>query len=324
MRSILPAASAHAPRASVATTRPRTCRGEARSTRGATRAADRKQSYGDGGDTHHDAEWLRHAEALDQRVQVAERDNDDRQPTPDAAVAIGQEQVNQRASKDHLPEEPGNADGALDDGDTAHPRDARDRKAADEECPTDRDVQRRQRRLVGRRRRRRDVAHLQQAVAYIRRSASGEASPVIDRGSARDGGPAGSREGRHHRPRVPGDGPIQQLRRGPSTWRCSIFSSDDGVKAVYAYDQDRLARSNWLWAGLLRLADARGIRIVAYSAGDIADLDDDFVEMRGVMDGSELRKITKRNRAIRDRRKARGDDIGGAAVRLSPARREGR
>jgi hypothetical protein len=91
------------------------------------------------------------------------------------------------------------------------------------------------------------------------------------------------------------------------------------VSAIYAYDQDRLARDLWIFAGLLRAADRNDFAIVT-PAGDLTAEDRrDFVEMRGVMDGGELRKITKRNRAVRDRCMARGDRYG--AVPFGYARR---
>lgn len=62
--------------------------------------------------------------------------------------------------------------------------------------------------------------------------------------------------------------------------------------------------------GLLRMADQQGFRVIT-TAGDITDDDRrDFAEMRGVMDGGELRKITRRNRANLQRMKDRGDDFG--------------
>lgn len=92
----------------------------------------------------------------------------------------------------------------------------------------------------------------------------------------------------------------------------------NGVSAVYAYDQDRLARSNWLFAGLLRLADLHDLAVVT-PAGNLADDSRrDFAEMRGVMDGAELRKIRRRNRAIADRRQARGDDRGALPYGYGP------
>jgi DNA invertase Pin-like site-specific DNA recombinase len=82
------------------------------------------------------------------------------------------------------------------------------------------------------------------------------------------------------------------------------------VQTIYAYDQDRLARDNWIFAGLLRLADRRGFRIIT-PAGDLTEEDRRvFAEMRGVMDGGELRKITKRNKATAAMQRARGDDLG--------------
>jgi DNA invertase Pin-like site-specific DNA recombinase len=83
-----------------------------------------------------------------------------------------------------------------------------------------------------------------------------------------------------------------------------------GVSAIYAYDQDRLARSNWLFAGLLRLADLHGFAVVT-PAGDLVDEGHrDFAEMRGVMDGSEYRKIRRRNRGIAAMQRTRGDALG--------------
>jgi DNA invertase Pin-like site-specific DNA recombinase len=84
----------------------------------------------------------------------------------------------------------------------------------------------------------------------------------------------------------------------------------DGIHAIYAYDQDRLARSIWLFSGLMRLADLKGFRVIT-PAGDLTASDRrDFAEMRGVMDGAELRKITKRNRATAAKQRDRGDDLG--------------
>lgn len=84
----------------------------------------------------------------------------------------------------------------------------------------------------------------------------------------------------------------------------------DGIHAIYAYDQDRLARDIWLFSGLLRLADRRGFRVIT-PAGALTDDDKrTFAEMRGVMDGGELRKITKRNLATAKMQRERGDDLG--------------
>jgi hypothetical protein len=76
-------------------------------------------------------------------------------------------------------------------------------------------------------------------------------------------------------------------------------------------------------AGVLRLADLHDFRIIV-TAGDITDEDRrDFAEMRGVMDGGELRKITKRNRAIRKMKAERGDDVGVVALGYKKARAKG-
>lgn len=82
------------------------------------------------------------------------------------------------------------------------------------------------------------------------------------------------------------------------------------IHAIYSYDQDRLARDIWLFSGLLRLADRRGFRVIT-PAGALTDDDKrTFAEMRGVMDGGELRKIRKRNRATAAMQRERGDDLG--------------
>jgi DNA invertase Pin-like site-specific DNA recombinase len=160
------------------------------------------------------------------------------------------------------------------------------------------------------------------AVAYIRRSASGEAqaSEKLQRETVqqlaeqqgdtlshvyRDWGRSGGSETR------------------PQYMAMLSQAEAGGVQAIYAYDQDRLARSNWLFAGLLRLADLQGFAIIT-PAGDLTDEDRrDFAEMRGVMDGGELRKITKRNRAIKSLKKQRGDDPGTVAFGYSKVRAEG-
>src|SRR5262245_8552637 len=107
------------------------------------------------------------------------------------------------------------------------------------------------------------------AVAYIRRSAS-EESPAseelqratvarlaAERGDAistvyRDWGKSGGSETR------------------PEYVAMLAQAEADGIHAIYAYDQDRLARSNFLFASLLRLADLRGFSIIT-PAGDLTD-----------------------------------------------------
>jgi len=148
------------------------------------------------------------------------------------------------------------------------------------------------------------------AVAYIRRSAS-EESPVseelqretvarlaadnghtIDQPIYRDWGRSGGAEDRPQYLAM-----LERIERGD-------------VKAVYAYDQDRLARSNWLFAGLLRLADLHGFAVIT-PAGDLTDDSRrDFAEMRGVMDGAELRKMKRRAKAIDAKQRKRKDDRG--------------
>jgi DNA invertase Pin-like site-specific DNA recombinase len=147
------------------------------------------------------------------------------------------------------------------------------------------------------------------ALAYIRRSAS-EESPVseeaqrstvarlaAERGDTivhvyRDWGRSGGSETR------------------PEYLAMLARLEQNGIGAVYAYDQDRLARSNWLFAGLLRLADLHGFAIVTPS-GNLADeRHRDFAEMRGVMDGAELRKMRRRAQAINAKQARRGDERG--------------
>ena len=147
------------------------------------------------------------------------------------------------------------------------------------------------------------------AVGYIRRSASGEAQASEQT----------QRDTVHRLAEIRGDTIAHVYRdwgrSGGSETRpeylAMLAETEAGnVHAIYAYDQDRLARSNFLFASLLRLADLRGFAVVT-PAGDLTDDDRrDFVEMRGVMDGGELRKITKRNHAIRAKRRDRGDDPG--------------
>jgi len=150
------------------------------------------------------------------------------------------------------------------------------------------------------------------AVAYIRRSASGEAqaSEQLQRETVaqlaserddtishvfRDWGRSGGSETR------------------PQYLAMLAQAEAGDVDVIYAYDQDLLARSNFLFASLLRLADVKGFSIIT-SAGDLTDEDRrDFAEMRGVMDGGELRKITKRNRAVKKLKQQRGDDPGTVA-----------
>jgi hypothetical protein len=60
------------------------------------------------------------------------------------------------------------------------------------------------------------------------------------------------------------------------------------------------------------MADESGVRIVT-PAGDLTDEDRrDFAEMRGLMDGAELRKMKRRNGAIVRKRRERGDTMGTA------------
>jgi hypothetical protein len=82
------------------------------------------------------------------------------------------------------------------------------------------------------------------------------------------------------------------------------------VTHIFAYDQDRLARHNWIFAGLLRSADRHGFRVNT-PAGDLADDERrTFAGTRGVMDGGELRKIRKRKKATSAMQDARGDHRG--------------
>ncbi len=103
------------------------------------------------------------------------------------------------------------------------------------------------------------------AVAYIRRSASGEAQAseamqretvtrlAFERGDTvehvfRDWGQSGGSE------------------RRPEYLRMLSQAESGGIHAIYAYDSDRLARDIWLLSGLLRLAKARAIRIYTTAA----------------------------------------------------------
>jgi DNA invertase Pin-like site-specific DNA recombinase len=149
------------------------------------------------------------------------------------------------------------------------------------------------------------------AVAYIRRSAQGEAqasetlqretvaSLAAERGETiehvyRDWGRSGGSENR------------------PAYMEMLARAESNGIHAIYAYDQDRLARNIWMFSGLLRLADLKGFSIIT-TAGNLTDDDRrDFAEMRGVMDGGELRKITRRNKGISRLQDARGDARGSA------------
>jgi DNA invertase Pin-like site-specific DNA recombinase len=147
------------------------------------------------------------------------------------------------------------------------------------------------------------------AVAYIRRSASGEAqaSEKLQRDTVEQ--LAGDRDDSiTHVYRDWGRSGGSETR--PRYLQMMALAEAGEIDAIYAYDQDRLARSNWLFAGLLRLADLHGFAVIT-PAGDLTDDDRrDFAEMRGVMDGGELRKITKRNRAIKKLKRERGDDVG--------------
>jgi DNA invertase Pin-like site-specific DNA recombinase len=147
------------------------------------------------------------------------------------------------------------------------------------------------------------------ALAYIRRSAS-EESPVSEEAQRetvarlaeeegqtiehvfRDWGRSGGAEDRPQYLAL-----LERIERG-------------GVEAVFAYDQDRLARSMWLFAGLLRLADAHDFAIVTPAGNLAADKNRDFAELRGVMDGMELRKMTRRAQAIDAKQRKRKDDRG--------------
>ena len=96
----------------------------------------------------------------------------------------------------------------------------------------------------------------------------------------------------------------------PEYLRMLARAEADGIHAIYAYDQDRLARSIWLFSGLMRLADLKGFRVIT-PAGDLTDDDRRvFANMRGVMDDGELRKIRKRNRATAAMQRQRGDALG--------------
>ena len=95
------------------------------------------------------------------------------------------------------------------------------------------------------------------AVGYIRRSASGEAQASEQT----------QRDTVHRLAEGRGDTIARVYkdwgRSGGSETRpeylAMLAEAEAGnVHAIYAYDQDRLARSNFLFASLLRLADLRG------------------------------------------------------------------
>lgn len=160
------------------------------------------------------------------------------------------------------------------------------------------------------------------AVAYIRRSASGEAQAseqlqretiarlAAERGDAieavyKDWGKSGGSDTR------------------PEYLKMLAHIEADHVHAVYAYDSDRLARDIWLLSGLMRLAKQRSVRIYT-SAGELTDDDTRTLHlMRGVMDDGELVKITKRNQAVKRLRRERGDDPGTVAFGYRKVRAQG-
>lgn len=160
------------------------------------------------------------------------------------------------------------------------------------------------------------------AVAYIRRSHSGEAqaSEAMQRETvvrlAAENGETINRTFKDWG-RSGGD------RNRPEYMAMLAACEAGDVSTIYCYDQDRLARSNLLFAMLLDSADQHGFRVIT-TAGEITDDDRrDFAEMRGVMDGGELRKITKRNRANLQRMKTRGDDFGVAPFGYVKKREDG-
>lgn len=162
-----------------------------------------------------------------------------------------------------------------------------------------------------------ESSRMVEAVGYIRRSSS-EESPISEEAQRatiarlaadhrdRDGNPAPLDVVHVYRDWGRSGGDEQRQRYLEMLERLE----GNGIAAVIAYDQDRLARSNWMFSGLLRLADTHGFAILT-PAGNLADDSRrDYAEMRGVMDGAELRKIRRRNGAIARHRSERGDDNG--------------
>lgn len=159
------------------------------------------------------------------------------------------------------------------------------------------------------------------AVAYIRRSAS-EESPVsealqrdtiaklaAERGDTiartfRDWGKSG---GSNTRPEYVAM--LAEVEAG-------------SVGTIYAYDQDRLARRNATFAALLDLAEESGVEIVTPAGVLTNESARDFAELRGWMDGAELRKIRKRNKATSRMQDLRGDDRGEAPFGYEFARED--
>ena len=147
------------------------------------------------------------------------------------------------------------------------------------------------------------------AVAYVRRSRSGEEGVSIEAQKATVQQLAAANG--HQLARIYQETGVSGGSESRPQYLAMLAQAEAGnVQAIYAYDQDRLARSNYLFALLLRLADQHGFSVVT-PAGDLTDEDRrDFAEMRGLMDGGELRKMTKRNRANHARQVRLGYDRG--------------
>jgi DNA invertase Pin-like site-specific DNA recombinase len=85
------------------------------------------------------------------------------------------------------------------------------------------------------------------------------------------------------------------------------------IGAVYAYDADRLSRNESILHRLLDVAGRSGTVVIDRTGRDLASSHNRLTAgILASVDAQVLRDITERNRANRDRKRARGDDLGEA------------
>jgi DNA invertase Pin-like site-specific DNA recombinase len=148
------------------------------------------------------------------------------------------------------------------------------------------------------------------AVAYIRRS-SGRESP-LSLGAQQDAiTRASEARGDVVAETFTDWGKSGEDRARPEFLRLTEAVAAGGVSTVYSFDSDRLGRRTATVAAFMDLCEDTGTALVDGSGRNLVAEDQrQGAEHGAVSDAAVLRKIKARNRANRDRKRARGDDLG--------------